>query len=371
KVELIQSLLRQMPVQAILPGPNELALGLAALDPTLPYLVSNAEPPAPLPTSRLVTWAGRRVALLGYLSPRLVYQGMHSSLVLQPVDAALLEQWRAVIRQDQAAVLLFRGDDQELEALARSGLFTQIIAGNPSDDDLHQVVTRTVAGQVLPQVPTKGQGVLRLALGAPQPPTGPAPEVDWLSDKYPDDPAALAALAHYDAQVKDLFLRQVAEQQAHRGESPYAGAQACQSCHPGAYAAWQHSLHAQAVPTLERVGKAFDPECLQCHVVGLHRQGFISQQVTPKLAGVQCENCHGPARAHAAQPAQVRPVPPVADGRGMPFAGTCRTCHQGSHSPRFAFEDYWPRIQHGLDLSTPAPAAEHGAQASSAARVQK
>jgi hypothetical protein len=69
------------------------------------------------------------------------------------------------------------------------------------------------------------------------------------------------------------------------------------------------------LPPLKKKGKHFDPECLTCHVVGLKPweapenasatdrkfeggTGFLSLQITPHLKNVQCENCHGPARAH-------------------------------------------------------------------------
>ncbi len=161
KVDLIQALLKQTPVQAILPGPNELDLGVATLDPELPYLLSNyvlsnaAEPGRFLPL-RVVERRGRRIGILGYLSPALVYQGMHAQLQLQPVDTPLLERFREALARERVdtPLLLFRGSDPEWEHFQAAGIFTIILAGNPSADELHQVVFRQLKGGAVTQVPT-------------------------------------------------------------------------------------------------------------------------------------------------------------------------------------------------------------------------
>jgi hypothetical protein len=348
KVDLIQTLLRRAGLAAILPGPNEIALGLSFLDPELPYVVSNGQAPAPLAFRRVAQRNGRRIGLLGYLSPALVYQGPQTRLNLLPASPALVERWRAEARADgwDAMLLLFRGDERELAVFAQSGAFRVIVSGNPSADELHQIVERRAGGATIPQVPTKGQGLLRWTLPMDGKPPAP-PAVDWLTDKLADHPAATAALEAYDARVKALFFEQAALAESQRQESPFVGAEACQGCHPAAAAAWRQARHSHALGTLERVGKAFDPECLACHVAGLGRGGFSSAEATPQLGGVQCENCHGPGRAHAAAPTAQRLTAPAGAGpTGRPTENTCRSCHMGSHSPKFAFADYWPRIQH-------------------------
>ena len=141
-----------------------------------------------------------------------------------------------------------------------------------------------------------------------------------------------------------------------RLESPFVGNQVCAACHAKIDTIWKKSRHALAFETLEKKGKHFDPECLACHVVGLKPwkapenssaidrrfeggTGFLSLQTTPHLKNVQCENCHGPARAHLKN-SKIKPAnndPKI----------VCATCHQGSHSPLFNFETYWPKIKHG------------------------
>jgi hypothetical protein len=177
----------------------------------------------------------------------------------------------------------------------------------------------------------------------------------WLSDTFPDHPVAVHAFAIYDDKVKGLFFARLEAMDKDRAESPYAGSGTCAVCHLKAAETWKASRHARALGTLERVKKQFDPECLACHVVGLDSGGFLSQELTPHLANVQCENCHGPAKAHAADPAKVKPAPIARTVSGAPGAGhgspeaVCRVCHHGSHSPNFAFPVYWHKIAHGKE----------------------
>ena len=59
----------------------------------------------------------------------------------------------------------------------------------------------------------------------------------------------------------------------------FAGSEACSACHAEAYKVWKASGHAHALDTLARVKDDRDPECVQCHVVGLDRKtGFESRE---------------------------------------------------------------------------------------------
>ena len=349
KIDLIQTLLNRDRPEAILPGPNELAMGTALLDPGLPYMVSNDAMGKAFAPFLTVERAGLRIGLFGYISPEVVYQMFSQQYRLESISPAWLERVAARIASEghDRTILLFRGNDLELETLAASGLFDRIIVGNPLDDELNQVTTRRVAAGVFPQVPTKGQGLYRIPLAGGPPVSPGVGTVVWLTDEFADHPAALAAFEEYDGRVKGLFFARLETLERQNSASPYAGAATCAACHPKANDVWSSSRHAHALPSLEAVGKQFDPECVACHVVGMERGGFLSQDLTPQLAGVQCENCHGPAKAHATQPMAVKPD---RIQRGAATAGTavavCRDCHVGSHSPVFAFGTYWEKIAH-------------------------
>ena len=113
---------------------------------------------------------------------------------------------------------------------------------------------------------------------------------------------------------------------------------ACSNCHSVEHEIWSNSGHGRAYDTLRKINKAFDPECLVCHVVGFNLPGgFISEVDTPELKNVQCEVCHGPGRNHALTPQA---------GFGNKATEACKKCHVKNHSPRFNYAEYWPRIKH-------------------------
>lgn len=148
----------------------------------------------------------------------------------------------------------------------------------------------------------------------------------------------------YNARVKASYLARVAQRKAREtGQSPYAGEEVCKSCHTAEHDKWRTTLHSGAFGKLERVGKSFDPSCIQCHTVGYEKEGgFIDIDSTPHLMNVQCENCHGAASAHAAS-AGVK----ATANKGVEPQQICAQCHVKSHSPSFRFDEYWPRIRHG------------------------
>jgi hypothetical protein len=352
KVDLIQSLLKQYPPAAILVGTKELTVGIGALDPALPYLLSNDALGKLFKPYLTVLRGTARIGIYGFLSPAEVYQEFSQSFRVEPLGAEWLLGVKNRIATERHAktVLLFRGSDSELAQLAASGLFDRIIVGNPSDDESNQIVRRRAGDTEYPQVPTKGQGFVRVPLSLDPKVAPSGAEVVWLSDKFTDHSVAVHELGIYDDKVKGLFFARLAATRQNAAESLFAGAPLCATCHVKSAKTWNGTRHAHALATLERVKKNFDPECLTCHVVGLGQQGFLSAELTPNLGNVQCENCHGPGKAHAADPVNVKPdrIRKAIAEHGNPES-VCRVCHHGSHSPKFDFPVYWPKIAHGKE----------------------
>ena len=115
---------------------------------------------------------------------------------------------------------------------------------------------------------------------------------------------------------------------------------------------------------LNGVARMFDPECLSCHVTGWdpveyirYRSGFLNEEyaadddervLQQKLAGNQCENCHGPASRHLE----------LVDSGELDLAKkevtvtleqvkrTCYQCHDTDNSPDFEFDAYWEQVKH-------------------------
>ncbi|NIQ01221.1 MAG: hypothetical protein GWM98_06575 [Nitrospinaceae bacterium] len=135
-----------------------------------------------------------------------------------------------------------------------------------------------------------------------------------------------------------MFFETLAARRENNSGTVYATETVCQSCHPQAHATWAASRHGHAYATLRKINKAFDPECIRCHVTGFNRKGgFISEVDTPELKNVQCEVCHGPGLQHTRSPGP---------GYGGNAREACQKCHVKNHSPRFQYSKYWPKIKH-------------------------
>src|ERR1035441_6159715 len=108
----------------------------------------------------------------------------------------------------------------------------------------------------------------------------------------------------------------------------YAGSTACAECHQGTVNTVIHTAHVGAYTNAQFVelGGQTNGACLVCHTVGYGvPTGFTNNPVRPQLAGVQCENCHGPAANHASNPDDPTAVPRIE------IAGTmCGGCHNSS-----------------------------------------
>lgn len=339
KVSLIQKSLKQLQPAGILVGPNELLYEQALLDPDLPYLLTNVGRKFPFKKSSLKIIGGQRIGIWGYLSPNQVYQNANEEQSLLPVGTKLLQNLQRQLKKEKSdyTILMFRGSEEELAQFEQSRLFDLIIAGNNNDDELNQVLTMNTANGSFKAVPTKGQGAFEGEVDVEK---KSAPlQVDWFLDKYSDHPALLPHFEAYDAAVKALFFTNLDRMDKHKQESPYAGESVCAACHLEQHQVWSKSRHAHAFATLQKEGKHFDSECLQCHVVGLNQGGFLSPELTPTLMNVQCENCHGAAKAHISNPHNIRPPT-------VPAAQACVSCHKGSHSPTFDFATYWEKIKH-------------------------
>lgn len=130
----------------------------------------------------------------------------------------------------------------------------------------------------------------------------------------------------------------------------FAGAEACATCHEQIHEQGLHTRHAGALNTLRRIDQADNPACLPCHTVGFGVPGgFLNTNLTPHLAGVQCENCHGPAGQHAASENDPTMRPRVEIAAQM-----CGGCHNAeSHKPHF---EQWAGSAHAIVTEDMNPA---------------
>ena len=119
-----------------------------------------------------------------------------------------------------------------------------------------------------------------------------------------------------------------------RLENTYVGKDRCIECHEETAISWAKTAHARALDSLKRKGKEYNPQCLPCHVTGMKEEstagGFMSISLTPHMANVQCEQCHGPARLHAQDPDNAFAQ--------LPGEKTCLNCHTKDTDPNFSYQ---------------------------------
>jgi hypothetical protein len=269
--------------------------------------------------------------LIGGVSvhPELVAQrlGRQVTLTDDAVEKLLVD---AKDRSD-IPVILLNGNEQEAKALATKypdiGL---VVFRSASDIPLHAAKI----GNTLLVTPGEfGKGVVRLTFSGHE---FTEYQSVPLEPAYRDDPEVSQFYKTYLATVdQGTFL----DQYPRHSTEPYAGTPTCAKCHATDYKIWQHTKHAQAFADLEKAGNRKDPDCVFCHVAGLNStSGFRSRKLTPDLANVGCESCHGPGERHSKLPKRFR----------MTKISTekCSSCHTPDQSPNFIALISWGKIQH-------------------------
>ncbi len=170
-----------------------------------------------------------------------------------------------------------------------------------------------------------------------------------LDPKIKDSEQLQATYDKYDEKTKRTFrkwLRDTKEAE----KRIFIDSIACKMCHRYEYYLWTKSKHFHSFnESLRKVNKVFDPECLECHTSGFKQDGgFMSVNITPRLADVQCEACHGPGSDHII--ALMRGKSRRNDKNHKPYEklteASCLKCHTKSNSPEYKFATYWERIKH-------------------------
>ena len=192
-------------------------------------------------------------------------------------------------------------------------------------------------------------------------------------DRFENAPSMIELMRTYQAKLEEAWPELSQDSVSDPQGRKFAGAEACKDCHTFAYGVWSKSRHAHAYESLIKgrpgqeanwISRIYDPECLCCHTTGWDPQealryesGFIDMEQTPHLAGQQCENCHGPAAAHAEFEWVVRDGGEITDEvtsarEALRLTLTaakervCTRCHDLDNSPKFDFDTYWPKVNH-------------------------
>jgi predicted CXXCH cytochrome family protein len=110
----------------------------------------------------------------------------------------------------------------------------------------------------------------------------------------------------------------------------YKGWSYCKTCHGPKVKGWGETRHAKALDSVKKTNQHDLPECVKCHVTGYGEPGgFIDHELTPEVAGVQCEACHGPGSNHKGGKKDIIAVP---------GEDKCRQCHTPGQDPKFDYK---------------------------------
>jgi hypothetical protein len=322
--------------------------------------------PLVTPPLTVVQTAGLRVAVTGVLSPRFATAGLRVDEPRASVLATVAPR-----RGDyDALVVLAYLPEGELESFAASLPEADAVVGGPTGQAM---APRRNGPGLLAAATNKGKFLVELTApkrdgGAGGAGPGWSGRIVEAGPSLADEPGQVENLKQYLATLADRDFA-AAETGLVAPLAPgappdyrVAGSASCLACHKDGGTTWEHSKHAHGLETLKAKGFHVDPTCLQCHTTGYGLPGGFDsvRRSAAALGGVGCENCHGPAKAHVADP-KVK----------TPFAARdqCARCHDPENSPTFAYDPYWQRIRHAIDVRSARAAPAPGASAVEAKSV--
>jgi len=285
------------------------------------------------------------VGILGIVSPELIENISQDIEVTDPVLSLkpLLSDLH-----DKTDILILLSHAEMEESIKIAEVYPEldlIISGHLVDrPDLY--IKKVNNTYVIP-VGEKGKYVGKITLSLQQKQTGedehfnsfsPAIETIPLDERFEDSPDIAMLLRIYQQRLKDEELLA----QVFKADPPsnltFIGNADCALCHNKIFKHWEETGHASAYEALVTAEHEYDPECIECHVIGLNYfTGFETIESTPELKGVGCESCHGPGSDHRETQSK---------DYGKVGVENCKGCHKGEHSPNFEFQDYWQKIKH-------------------------
>ena len=293
-----------------------------------------------LPTHRIVSVGGQRIAVAGVLSR----QYASSNLQIDDPYESLMKLIRSLDGQyDELLVLAYLPED-ELEVLVTRIPEADLVVGGPT----RQTIAPKRAGPTVWAATTnRGKFLVHI-----QRPSSSAPwdgTIVELNEQFSDDAEQTMNLKRFRDDLARIDF--TADQTSFAPPLPadadsgfrVAGTQACLNCHADDCQLWSKSGHSHAWRTLINKHASMDPYCQHCHTTGYGLPGgFRSIAAGTQRQNVGCESCHGPAHSHVLQP-EIHTIYDAAD--------RCVGCHDHDNSPKFKYDDYWSRIQHGQRVS--------------------
>ena len=342
------------------------------------------------PLHRVVEAGGLKIGITAVLGDAELAEIRNDLIATKPAAEALVEPAAALARAgcDHQVLLAFATPEETKKLAARYPQFDFVVTAGGAEEPpaqpeklpSHRAAGKPPVDRHLLELGHKGMFAVVIGLfdDAAQPIRSQRVPLDA---RWGEAEEMIRLLAGYQAQLETLGLTGLGLTPGrHPTGRRFAGSASCAECPTSSFEVWTNSGHAEALTTLETQTprRDGDPECLSCHVVGWDPQkfqpyegGFMGVKATPQLAHQGCENCHGPAAAHAsAERGQVRV--PAADRERLraelhlaldtPQAkqqvmNNCLECHDLDNSPQFDFDTYWPQVEHGEEPGAAAAAA--------------
>jgi peroxiredoxin len=176
----------------------------------------------------------------------------------------------------------------------------------------------------------------------------------------------LARLPRAEREARLEKLCSGTDRQLFDPQGTYVGDAVCGKCHPTAYKALADGHHAKAIRLLaEPAPDRWDvprhkrgvvglrkPECLRCHTTGFGKPGGFPEEPPANpdehtMAGVGCEMCHGPGKAHAEDPKKPRAIARLGGTcNECNILPICRQCHDSRNDPDFDYRTALPKARH-------------------------
>jgi hypothetical protein len=297
---------------------------------------------------RLVSAAGRRLALVGVLSERYAT----AELQVSPPQQAAIEALRGVAGKYDAAIVLAYLPEDELRPFADALPEADVVVGGPTG----QPIAPTQTGPtLLASATNKGKFLTRLDAPARRSADHWTGRIVELNEQFGDDARQMTGVEAFRAELarRDFAPAETGFAEPLPADLPkgfaVAGDKACRKCHEEDCRTLRKSKHAEAWKTLEAKGAHVDPDCQRCHTTGYGLPGgFTSLRRSAATVNVGCESCHGPSQAHADK-SDVH-TPYFAQAKDH-----CTGCHDRENSPKFDYNKYWEKIRHGQKASEGAP----------------
>jgi 2',3'-cyclic-nucleotide 2'-phosphodiesterase (5'-nucleotidase family) len=343
KAETLMTATERMGYDAVALGERDLVYGSKFLeDKPISFISSNLMlENFPLKKARIKKLSnGLKIAVLAVVDPDLFYLKNHAGLSIADPEQTVSREIKGIQNSADIIILLTHMEKEKaLKYLDKDGVDIVINGHISSKTEIVDMKPVHKAGKVFVQASPRGQKMGELQITLDQMGNFSFEQrMVKLDSSINKDPEMLELYESYNNKVEAIFFESLASKRNKEKISIYAGDTVCKTCHSEAHEKWSSSRHGRAYETLRKINKAFDPECLVCHVVGYNTAGgFISELDTPELKNVQCEACHGAGKKHASTPVQ---------GFGNNASKACKKCHVKNHSPRFNFTQYWPKIKH-------------------------